>query len=503
MPQLALFSRYRLGALLAVGFLAFPLRAEEAMNLEQAMRSVIRIQATTMQPDLTVPWNAGRIGRGTGSGFVIDGNRVITNAHVVSNARFLGLQRPDSPITVPATVAFVAHDCDLAILEVADPSFFAGLVPLPLGGVPGLDSAVVTVGYPVGGNRASVTRGIVSRIEFQTYAHSGLDAHLTIQTDAAINPGNSGGPVMQDGRVVGVAFQGIPGALAQNTGYMIPTPVIERFLGDIADGRYDGYPELAIGTFNLLNRPARAHYGLAPDGNEGQLVTSVQPQGSCDGLLERGDVLLSIDGHPILSDGQIDLDGERILMVEVVERKFIGDKVVFGVLRAGRKLEVEVTLKGAWFYHYRARQHDTPPRYLVFAGLVFQPVNYDLMRAYQVTEPTVLDAYEFFISDEVYVERPEILVLGNILADPINTYLDDFRMGVVDSVNGQPIGTLAELDAAFSAPAERYVVTFLDGLMPLVLEADKVTAARDRIARQYGIEQDKHIGRAPHEGVVR
>lgn len=498
MPHLRQPSRSCLGVLLLALSLA-ALQAAEVPNVERIMRSVVRIQATTMQPDLTVPWNPGRIGRGNGSGFVIEGNRVMTNAHVVSNARFLGLQRPDSPNTFPATVAFVAHDCDLAVLEVEDKSFFEGLAPLRFGDVPRLDSAVVTVGYPVGGQRVSVTRGIVSRIEFQTYAHSGLDAHLTIQTDAAINPGNSGGPVIQDGRVVGVAFQGIPGAVAQNTGYMIPTPVVERFLGDIATGRYDGYPELAIGTFNLINQPARARFGLPPGGNTGLLVTSVQPLGSCDGHLEVDDVLLRIDGHPILSDGQIDLDGERILMVEVVERKFVGDTVTFGVLRDRQELEVEVPLKGAWFYQYRARHYDVLPRYLVFAGLVFQPVNHDLMRAYQVNQPAVLDAYEFFISDRIYVERPEILVLSNILADPINTHMNEFRMSVVDRVNDQPIGTLAELDAALSAPAERYVITFQGGLLPLVIESDRVEAARERIAREYGIAVDKHIGQAPNE----
>lgn len=483
-------------SLFAVLLMVGSLRAAEA--LDQTLRSVVRIQATVMQPDLTVPWNAGRMGRGTGSGFVIEGQRVMTNAHVVSNARFLGLQRPDSPRIFPATVAFVAHDCDLAILAVEDSGFFNGLQPLAFGEVPRLDSAVATIGYPIGGQRMSVTRGIVSRIEFQPYAHSGLDAHLTIQTDAAINPGNSGGPVVQDGKVVGVAFQGIPGAMAQNTGYMIPTPVIERFLADLKDGRYDGYPELAISTFNLLNKPARDRLGLPAD-NLGLLVTDVQPQGACDGLLQRDDVLLSIDGHPIMSDGQIELGGERLLMVEVVERKFIGDTVVFGVLRGGQQSEVKVTLKGAWFYHYRAREYDTLPRYLVFAGLVFQPLNLDFMRTYQPKDANLLDAYEFFIDDRVYVQRPELLVLSNILADPINTYLDSFRLNVVDEVNGKPVGTLAELDAALSAPAERYVITFQGASWPLVLEADKVAAARDRIAQQYGIAKDKNLGQAPNE----
>ena len=52
-------------------------------------------------------------------------------------------------------------------------------------------------------------------------------------------PGNSGGPVMQNAKVVGVAFQGYSGDVAQGVAYMIPTPVIQRFLKDIEDGHYD------------------------------------------------------------------------------------------------------------------------------------------------------------------------------------------------------------------------------------------------------------------------
>lgn len=79
---------------------------------------------------------------------------------------------------------------------------------------------VVTYGYPAGGEQISYTRGVVSRIELQNYVHIGNRSLLAVQTDAAINPGNSGGPVIQDDRVVGVAFQGVPGL--ENAGFFIP-----------------------------------------------------------------------------------------------------------------------------------------------------------------------------------------------------------------------------------------------------------------------------------------
>src|SRR5947207_2974290 len=189
-------------------------------------KSLVRITATSVEPDYRAPWNAGGLQRSVGAGFVISGNRVMTNAHVVSNSRYLTVEREGDPNKYPAKVQFVANDCDLALITVPAPDFFKNMIPLKFGGIPALESTVSAYGYPIGGERMSVTTGIVSRIDFQLYTHSSIDQHLAIQISAQINPGNSGGPVMQDGKVARVAFQGYSGDVAQGVAYMIPTPVI-------------------------------------------------------------------------------------------------------------------------------------------------------------------------------------------------------------------------------------------------------------------------------------
>src|SRR5213596_4264691 len=170
-------------------------------------KSLVRITATSVEPDYKAPWNAGGLERGVGAGFVITGNRSLTNAHVVSNSRYLTVERDGDPNKYPATVQFVANDCDLALITVSAPDFFKNMLPLRFGEIPALEATVSAYGYPIGGERMSVTTGIVSRIDFQLYTHSSIDQHLTIQISAQINPGNSGGPVMQDGKVAGVPFK--------------------------------------------------------------------------------------------------------------------------------------------------------------------------------------------------------------------------------------------------------------------------------------------------------
>src|SRR5207253_7172520 len=141
----------------------------------------------------------------------------------------------------------------LALITVPAPDFFKNMLPLKFGGIPALESTVSAYGYPIGGERMSVTTGIVSRIDFQLYTHSSIDQHLATQISAQINPGNSGGPVLQNGKVIGVAFQGYSGDVAQGVAYMIPTPVIRRFLTDIKDGHYAKYVDLGLTPRNLLN----------------------------------------------------------------------------------------------------------------------------------------------------------------------------------------------------------------------------------------------------------
>jgi S1-C subfamily serine protease len=411
---------------------------------------------------------------------------------VVSNARFLTVEKENDPKKYIATVEHIAHDCDLALLKVQDPAFFKGTTPLPLGGIPELESMVTVIGYPIGGDRISVTQGVVSRIDFRTYTHSVIDSHLSIQIDAAINPGNSGGPVMQGGKVVGVAFQGFSGDVAQNVGYMIPTPVIGHFLQDVADGKYDRYMDLSIGIANTLNPAMRKALGLAND-DRGVVVSSVQKAGVSAGKLQVGDVLLGIDGLEIASDGMVELEGERVLMSEVAERKFLGDTVKFSVLRDKKPIEVEVKFDRAWPHLIQANTYEQQPEFVLFAGLLFQPLSRNLLGSYQFSSDRVNYFYDNFVTKELYQKHPEVVVLSAILPDPVNTYVSEFREGIVEQINDRPIRTLQDVADAFAEKPEFYVIKFVGYARPLVLERAAVEAARERIKQRYNVLKEQNL----------
>jgi hypothetical protein len=337
-----------------------------------------------------------------------------------------------------------------------------------------------------------VTRGIVSRIDFQPYSHSGMDSHLAIQIDAAINPGNSGGPVMQNGKVAGVAFQGYRGDVAQNIGYVIPTPVIQRFLTDVKDGHYDGYVDLAVAYRNLFNPASRRALGLE-DETTGVQVCSVYSGGAADGIVRPGDVILKIDGHTVSSDGTIPLENEAVPLDEVVERKFKGDKVQLDILREGKPMTLTVPLNEPWPFKLQSNLYDEKPRFVVAGGLVFQPVDQNFMGAHEPSNQRLNYIFDYFIDDELHTNRAEIVVLSNILPDSVNAYAEEFRYSIVDEVNGHRIKSIEDIATAFDEQTDYYVIKFAGGGRPIVLERKAIEEARTRIRGRYAVTAEKNL----------
>src|SRR6059036_2526780 len=462
-------------------------------------KSLVRITATSVEPDYRAPWNAGALQRGVGAGFVISGNRIMTNAHVVANSRYVTVERDGDPNKYPATVQFIANDCDLALITVSAPDFFKDMIPLKFGGIPALESTVSAYGYPIGGERMSVTTGIVSRIDFQLYTHSSIDQHLAVQISAQINPGNSGGPVMQNGKVVGVAFQGYSGDVAQGVAYMIPTPVIQRFLKDVSDGHYDKYVDLGLTPGNLQNPAQRRFLGLKDD-DRGVLVSTVVTAGPSAGSIQPGDVLLAIDDHPIASDSNVELEGERAEFQEVVERKFKGDSVKFDILRDKQPMSLTIKLYKPWPYSIQGHSYDVRARYVLYGGLLFQPLNLDMLEAYRATDLRLRHFFEYFTVEQIYLQHPDVIVLTNILPDPINTYLAPYRGAIVDEINGKKILTLDELAKAFAEAPERLVIRMIGDGPPLVLDRNKIEAARERIKTRYNVAKEQNLEERPASG---
>ncbi|MCB1191806.1 MAG: trypsin-like peptidase domain-containing protein [Leptospiraceae bacterium] len=462
------------------------------LGFDNILKSVVQIKVFSQKDDFYSPWLSKRLKSSSGTGFLIDKERILTNAHVISNARYIQVQRNNHTKWYEVEVLFVAHDCDLAILKAKHPDFYKDAHYLSLGDIPELNSPVTVVGYPIGGDRVSVTTGIVSRKEQSTYAHSEMDSHLVIQVDAAINPGNSGGPAIQKNKVVGVAFQ--VASRAENIGYLIPTTVIKHFLSDIKDGKYDGYVELGIRTINSFN-PALRRFHKIPENMDGIFVTKVYNNSSAEGFLQKDDLIIEIDNLPIGRNGTIVLDKEtRIDFVEVVDNKHPKENISLKIFRKGETKTLNFPakiMKGIEFMRY---QYDTDINYFVLAGLVFQPVSRDLLTAWNKEKETqggsqFLYRFFYFIDDELDKQVDQDIILYRKLPHPINSAADYYINTILDSVNDVKIKNMDQFKSICNSNKSKFLkLKFKDANNPLILKAEDVKKADKEIKTIYNLE---------------
>jgi S1-C subfamily serine protease len=469
----------------------------KAQGLGEMEKSVVMIRSAGQEFDYVTPWKPKAMSQGMGSGFIIDGNRIMTNAHNVSNNKYVELQKEGAAKRFPAKVAFIGHDCDLAILTVDDLSFFDDTTALKFAELPGINTTVSTYGFPIGGRHISVTEGVVSRIQLDTYAHTGADAHLVIQTDAAINPGNSGGPVIQDGNVVGVAFQGL--RQAENIGYMIPTTVIKHFLKDINDGKYDGFGSLGVMLYPGLHSESYREYLKVPQEQQGIVIIATLMHSSVENVLQQDDVLVQIDDYKIDNDGRVEIYGLKLDLSEVIETKQTGEMVEIAFYRNGelKKAEAKEALNRPVFEF--ARQYDISPRYVCFAGFVFVPATRNYLETWGhdwIMDIPFYLRYLFRNSMQLNKDRDrkEYVVLSEIMPDEINAYAGPFKSQVVESINGTPIWELKDVWKLFEQPDEDfYTMKFMGVEQPLILDSKAAHARQAAILEKYDIPRDKML----------
>ncbi len=449
--------------------------------------------AVSDSPDFDQPWQTRGPTQSFGSGTIVEtprGLRVLTNAHCVENQVFIELRRYGNTRKYAAQVEGVGHECDLALLSVEDTSFYAGATPIPIGELPELSEPVTVYGYPIGGERVSITQGIVSRIELTRYEQS-QRALLAIQIDAAINSGNSGGPVIRDGKLVGVAFQALEDA--EKIGYIIASPVIEHFLRDMNDGKYRGFPSLGVVTQALESDAHRRALGLSPRRDDGVLVTQVVYEGSGWGTVEPGDVLLEVDGVPIASDGTVPIrDGEVIDFPYVVLRRHVGDEMPLRIHRQGKELEVNVTLEPAK-YLVTEDVYDVKPTYYIFGGLLFVPLTRDYLKTWDEPwwEKAPRDLMAIYDHGIRTPEMTQPVVLQKVLADRANQGYHDFHSALVRRVQGEPVRDIGELVSMVESTTGEFVRFDLGDQRQIVLDRAVAMKRHRAILKRFGVPEDR------------
>lgn len=453
--------------------------------------SLLRVNSTNQAHDFFQPWQKKPpVGR-RGLGVVIQGNRILATAELVANSNFIELEKAGTAEKSTAVLERVDYDCNLALLRPADPAFFEGMVPLAFDGNTSVGDAASILQLEPNGEIAE-TAGRISSVAVVPYPMENL-ALLLFKLSAPLQQrdGSFTLPAVRDGRLLGLVMR----YDARNqTADIIPMPVIHRFLQQAGAASPTGFPRLGI-TYSPLRDPQlRRYIGLREPG--GIYISKVSPGGSAAKAgLQKGDVLLAINGNPVDQDGNYD-DPEhgRILFSHAANTLTApGDRVVLKIFRGGKTLDLPVAMEPLDRSRTVSPVHlaDSPPPYVILGGLVFvelsRPYLQEWGNDWTNSAPqrlVYLDAFQ----DELPGDRGKIVVLSRVLPSPDTLGYESIDNVVVKELNGRPVKSLADLAEASRFPVDGFQkIELEEDPKWIFLDAESVESNRSRLIEHYAL----------------
>jgi S1-C subfamily serine protease len=462
---------------------------------ENAIReSVVKISSSLRYPNILQPWTKQSPREVSGTGVVIDGQRILTNAHVVLYASQITVESQQSSEKLAATVQAVSPGMDLAILKLDDPSFFDKRPPLVrVQSLPEVKDTVVVYGYPQGGSSLSVTKGIVSRIEFVGY-NDGVSG-IRIQVDAPINPGNSGGPALVDGKMIGLIFSKL--TQADNIGYIIPVEEIELFLKDISDGKYDGKPAMHDSLQTLENLALRSFLRL--DRKTQGMVVHKPAELKPEYPLKTWDLITRIGDKELDNVGRVPIrENLRVQFNYMIQKIAKNGKLPLTVVRQGKSQTIELPVPTSWPMLIEPLQ-GRYPSYFVYGPLVFSAANRDFTVA--IDRPGSPAAAVLAMMGSPLVtrrgDRPAfegeelVVVTAPMFPHAISKGYDNPFSKVIKAINGKKVKNLRHLVELLRDTKEKYTTIEFDDRFSetIVFDHQEALKATDEILSDNGIRQ--------------
>ncbi len=454
---------------------------------EKVEDTVVQIFSQVTEFDLLQPYRTPQQYSAVGSGFFInDKGDLITNAHVVNQARSVWIQIPSlGRRIIDVEVIGMTPDRDLALLRVKPESL--ELITKALGKIPYLElddsdsvyrsDEVLALGYPLGQQSLKSTTGVVS----------GREQHM-IQISAAINPGSSGGPLLNAaGKVVGINAAGI--TEAQNVGYAIPVNDLKIVLPDLYKTKLLRKPFLGILYNNASD--ALAEYLGNPGQGGCYIVEVVKGSTMYKAGVKPGDMLYSINGHDLdyYGDMIVPWSEDKISIIDYVSRIPAGEKVHVVVYRKGERKEFSMTFDVT----------ELPPIRKVFPG--YEEIDYEVGAGMVVMQLTInhIQGMEKAVPGivkfaEVRHQSEPVLLITHIFADSQLYRTRTVTPGsTINEVNGQKVTTLEEFREAVLQSKNKKFLTIKasDNMMRVsdnllvVLPMDKVLEEEMYLSRDY------------------
>lgn len=458
---------------------------------------VVRVLATNKAGYYHKPWKSPNFTTTQASGFFFKDERnfpgreglILTNAHAVSQAQSIKVSNGVEKRHYDAKLVGACNSADFAVLQLEPEALQTyerlngKIVPMELGDSDALrlGDKVLGWGYPLGGESISKSeQGEISRIEVNRYAYS-QESWLMYQASLQQNRGNSGGPVLKDGVVVGVAFQGI--RASDRINYFIPINLIKSLM-PVLDKE-----ELIVQWRYVVQHMfprLKDYYNLNPE-QGGVLLDYIIPDGGPYKFgLRENDIIIEIDGHSIDSFGDIFFKplGQKIYFAEVINRKKVGDPLTIKVIRDGTVMEISGSLTPS--LPRLVPKVFSDANYFIFGGVGFVELTFNCISNLGKSGDTFKEKY---LSE--FPERPyqKIVIISEVFPEYGIVKTDPF-LKRVERVNGEEVLNIEQLYSTIQAAKQqgkKKLLLEISRNLRLPLDLENAEELDRQVQAKYGI----------------
>lgn len=467
----------------------------EAPAVADPSNSLVDVNSTNQDYNILQPWEKESPGSNSTRGIYLGNNLVLCNGKAADAATYVELALPDGSRTVTAKVVRFDPDLHLALLTLEheeDADFFADRTPLE-------------VGEPLRIGDKAEFAGLIQGIK---PVHAGLTVEsadaagmprLNLHAERSLPDGaGMGCPVVKDGKLVAMSL----GYRAQNQMLScINAELISRFLNQKENA---GVPMVGFSLIELKDPVFRKYLKIDDPKAGGLYVNKVEPSGAAaEAGMKEGDVLTAIEGIAIDNTGrcQHPVYGPLSATCLLNSYKSVGETLKLSLLRDGQPVEITLPLNrdAAEKSLVREMQPGERPRYIMWGGLLFQPVTDDFLRAIreraQDSLPLSLACIEDNEDEYRKEGRKELVVLSLVVPTPATLGYDNARFTLVTKVNGKDVHSFDEFAKMIDEKTPDGLVRISLNKIPydIYLSNDAVQRSNE-VIRMQAIPRLRYVG---------
>ncbi|PJZ70626.1 serine protease [Leptospira perolatii] len=463
-----------------------PSKAEENYK-----KSIVQIKISYQEPDYLYPWKRKSPKVRRAVGIVVEGGRILLPAHLLLYHTLIEVKKFSSYTETKANLLRLDPEINLALLKIEDKDFFQDLKPLEFHSIVMYPKQVSIFQLDNSGSIQTAAGNLLSLdLDQSPIGHVELPI-LDVNSTETLN--GNGEVLLENGKVSGILFD-FTGD--KNSGRAIPSFLIQKFLGILGNAKvaYKGFRYRPI-----TDQATKNFYGV-PGQNQGILVGDVLPNGSADGVLKPGDVILEFGGKKIDSKGYFDhphYGKQALSFLSNFGDSFgysIGKSVPLLVVRDKKETKLEMILKTFPYSSVRIphRSPQAKSEYYLDGGFLFLELSEDYLQEWGKDWRSRVDKKLLYFFDyrKFRTQKdPEgrIVLFSQVFPDESNEGYHEVSSRIVESVNSSPVNSVRDLAQKVKESKSKYVTILLDDGTEVVIDKSELKSANERIQNQYKI----------------